>query len=350
MDSIILFLRRALLKFLAVLTLSILINISLIYPSNATSTNFLLKSEFLVSQREVLDDSVVLSEALKSRDVEFSHKQKAFNKETKCVDPPWNWLPPFPPQCPVKKKIGRDDSTRPKGRQGWCSNFNLVELRPIVEEPIVRDSKTSFSTPSQFIEFTTGKALTLWFYIPEIEDFRKKKTIPSIDYSELILLREDGTEVKAILKLPKQRGITRFTFPPELAARVRVEKPEHWIFSVICDPRRPSRNPSVSGWIQKADLSNLSDLYSRLNDSKIDEIQKLQVYAENRLWYETLNSLISLHCKSPNDKVGDESWLAVLGWLKELGINERNIGSSFCNSEQSLQLVSISEKLAPISD
>ena len=51
------------------------------------------------------------------------------------------------------------------------------------------------------------------------------------------------------LSLPESPGIISVSLPQQYS--LLVEKPYFWYFSVICNLDRPSRNPSVNGWIRR---------------------------------------------------------------------------------------------------
>ncbi len=81
--------------------------------------------------------------------------------------------------------------------------------------------------------------------------------------------------------LANQPGIISVSLP--LQSALQIQKFYFWYFSVICDTDRPSRNPSVNGWIQRvpgAPGALAGQDYNR--------------------WYDLLNALASARRQSPN--------------------------------------------------
>jgi hypothetical protein len=86
--------------------------------------------------------------------------------------------------------------------------------------------------------------------------------------------------------LPETGGLVRFTLP-ETATPLAPNQRYNWYFSIICDAEEPSRNPSVSGWIQRT----VADANLALELQTAPKLLRYRVYGEGGIWYDTLASL-----------------------------------------------------------
>lgn len=117
---------------------------------------------------------------------------------------------------------------------------------------------------------------TLWFYIPYTYNENLQ-----IKYAKFALIDEEKRLVTEPIRfqLSEKAGIAQVRVPVSLARG----KVYQWFFSVVCDENKPSRNPSVTGWVQRTEQDN----------QKLGQLSKAYLYyARWGLWYDSLNSLV----------------------------------------------------------
>jgi hypothetical protein len=91
-------------------------------------------------------------------------------------------------------------------------------------------------------------------------------------------------------------------------APLEIGKEYQWELNVICNQEDSSGNMTVNGWIKRVELSPA--LASRLQRATPEE--RLSLYAANRHWYDTLNTLVELRRLRPNDKRIADAWKKLL--------------------------------------
>ncbi|MEH2285140.1 MAG: DUF928 domain-containing protein [Nostoc sp.] len=125
---------------------------------------------------------------------------------------------------------------------------------------------------------------TLWFYIPYKYDEQSQ-----LEYAKLALIDEDKhlVEKPIYFKLPKKPAIAQVRLPISLAKG----KAYQWFFSVLCDENRPSRNPSVTGWIERVEQNNRKF---------VESSQAYIYYARLGLWYDGFTRLAKVYQLTKN--------------------------------------------------
>lgn len=111
-----------------------------------------------------------------------------------------------------------------------------------------------------------------------------------------------GSPGVASLKLPESS-----TLPP-----LAVGKDYRWSIAIVCNPNDRKRDIFAEGWVQRIKPETaLSDKLSKANPSA-----RVDLYAENGIWFETLNTLADLRCTSPNDAALKTSWATLMKSVK----------------------------------
>lgn len=103
-------------------------------------------------------------------------------------------------------------------------------------------------------------------------------------------------------------GIFKFRLPDD-APDLEVDRLYRWIFQVSCNPSASPENEGlqVSGVIVRR--SN-PDLQTKIESASPRE--KVELYAENGLWYDTLNELLKLRCAHPENPDLKVDWASLL--------------------------------------
>jgi hypothetical protein len=162
-------------------------------------------------------------------------------------------------------------------------------------------------------QYTGGLTLEehpiLWFYVP----YYSSKELSS---AKLVLLdAEKNIVFQKKVRLPDTPGIIKLRLPYELA----INKTYIWYFSIICDLQKPTRNPSVKGWIQRVEPTrDLIQQLERIDQQKDDltkQQQKYLAYIQNNIWYETLTNLAESRRNDPLERTFHDDWDALLNAL-----------------------------------
>ena len=82
----------------------------------------------------------------------------------------------------------------------------------------------------------------------------------------------------------------------------------HWYLALICNPSNRSNDIVVQGFIKRVESD--PTLASRLQQATPEE--RIGLYADARLWYETLGALVELRRDRPNDPNLDDAWNTLL--------------------------------------
>jgi len=183
------------------------------------------------------------------------------------------------------------DVTAPGNRQGGTHRGGKLCPPGLSITPLIPESN---------IGLTLADSPTFFVYVPQ--------TSAEIEF---ILLTENGKDIVYETKFKVDKpGIVGISVPAEIDSKKSVEvgKRYEWSFSMVCDPQDRSADLVVQGFVQRIepqptlqrDLAN-TDAMSRLN-----------VYAQNGLWYETLATLAELRRQSPENSMLAGQWTQLL--------------------------------------
>lgn len=162
---------------------------------------------------------------------------------------------------------------------------------------------------------TAYQSPTLWFYIPELPT--------GISTAELMLQQRENDKNKDILNEPiritnlsSESGFLGVDLETVSASPIILEpdKLYSWYFSLICNNKRPSRNPSVSGWIGYEPSVGQTGL-----DNSSDR-QRISKYKADEIWHDALTLSAKLRCNG----MSDTEWFEL---LEEIGIDEDIAGA-----------------------
>ncbi|MEC4815062.1 MAG: DUF928 domain-containing protein [Scytonema sp. PMC 1069.18] len=203
------------------------------------------------------------------------------------------------------KKVA-DGRSRSGAGRGECSNLpitgterQLTALIPPVEISPLPSSLSSSqfeasTTPSKLDSSSTTvwlKSYTIeekpifWFYIPYKYDEQSQ-----LEFAKLAVIDEQKQLNKATpiyFKLPEKPGIVQVKLP----IRLEEKKPYKWFFSIICDKNKPSRNPSVAGWIERLPRQRVQTI--KPSDSILTK--SYYTYARKELWYDAFTQLVQAY-------------------------------------------------------
>ncbi|MBW4635273.1 MAG: DUF928 domain-containing protein [Iphinoe sp. HA4291-MV1] len=185
----------------------------------------------------------------------------------------------------VVKGVQRGGAVR-----GRCSNLNqqIVALVPSTEKGI------------PFVEQTISERPTFWFYIPDLSVSRLN--------TEFVLLDSQDKEVySATFRLKQQPGIINLQLPKTIPA-LKEGNEYRWVFSAICNQENRAADAIVNGRLQRIPVSSALSTQLKTTSPK----ERVSVYTDAKLWYETLTALAELQSSNPQDIQVKTDWANVL--------------------------------------
>lgn len=223
--------------------------------------------------------------------------------------------------CRVTNRRCGDLPQGPEGiTRGDCNALSqdFVAIVPSLENPnqfpnLLNEENTDSNKP--LFGLTTYQSPTLWFYVPKLIKANK---------AELMLqIRENGQnrdvleQVIPINDLPRDSGIWGINLESvtDLPIVLEPNKLYGWYLSLVCNDKRPSRNPSVSGWIAYEpdfDQTTLDMLSNR---------QRISRYKADEIWHDALTLSAKLRCNG----AGDTDWIELvesIGFDEEMAMAE----------------------------
>jgi Domain of Unknown Function (DUF928) len=195
-----------------------------------------------------------------------------------------SYLPPAPAQTnanPPKRIV-----YTPPDRKGTPPAGNQTGSRgncPTTEIPLLALGGNSGYT------LTISESPTFWFYIPYTSDRAKS--------GEFELQDESGKTVdQTPVSLPNAPKIV----PLRLARSLQPNRQYRWYLAIDC-PSQPSLDGVdsegyVTGLVER--ILPTTELEDRLKTAQTP-VERLQIYAQNGIWYDTLAQLAQLYLEQP---------------------------------------------------
>ena len=189
-----------------------------------------------------------------------------------------------------------------------ASNFRL----PSRGAPGPRDSSASRGNlgnivaliPGTNFGYTTEENPSLWVYLP----------YPTQEKVRLTLKDEDNKQVhQQELDLSGNPGIVEISISEDF--KLEVDKVYYWELEVGLESYGNLNNPIIRGGIERVIMDN--SLKGQLEEKS--EQEKLEIYAENGLWFDVLSGLISLHQSNSEDEEIASLWTSL---LQQVGLEE----------------------------
>lgn len=176
--------------------------------------------------------------------------------------------------------------------------------------------------PASGVGATFAEYPTVHWYMPEISTEDK----PELDF----VLKEQGSQqviYSARYTLGKSEdgtlvdtpGIKSLAVPPFAnIPPLEVDQEYQWEVTVICEPNNTSDRSGdlfVHGKIKRVQLDQ--DLILKLQQANLQE--RIALYADNRLWYETVSEIVELRRNRPYDRELAEAWNKLISSVDLLG-------------------------------
>ncbi len=150
--------------------------------------------------------------------------------------------------------------------------------------------------PGTNIGLTIAERPTFWFYVP----YQANPRIP-VEFS--LTDDRENTVYKATFQLTATPGIVGINLPQNTPG-LEIGKRYRWELKIVCDPANLREFESVDGAVERVQLDeSLKQKIERVNGR-----DRILLYAENGLWYDTLTNLIELRRQNPQDAQLTKDW------------------------------------------
>lgn len=218
------------------------------------------------------------------------------------------------PKKSPQKPLGRFSFVQPKlpntgipsGRQrgaagrGNCLNVSvpLTALVPAVHKP-VGDGQFA-ATMINLWGLTAKSHPTLLFYVPYSN--------AAVQNGEFVLQDiEDNDLYRAKINFPSSPSVVKISLA-DMSAPLEIGKMYHWYFKVHCNQQSMSGPIFVEGWVQRVALApKVSDRLAAATP-----FQKIELYAENGIWYDTVADLAQMRLQNPRNGELKADWQQLL--------------------------------------
>ncbi|MCL1470412.1 DUF928 domain-containing protein [Argonema antarcticum] len=162
--------------------------------------------------------------------------------------------------------------------------------------------------PENLVGLTTAQSPTWFFYIPQ----------SSAKEAEFTLRDEKNEQIyKTTLRIPSKSGVISFSIPDlSTSSALEVGKNYRWNLALICSSQDESKVKAIGGYIQIIQPS--ADLVAKLKKAKTMR-DRINIYAQAGIWYDTIATLAKLRRDNPNDADLAKDWASL---LKQIGLNE----------------------------
>lgn len=164
--------------------------------------------------------------------------------------------------------------------------------------------------PGTNIGLTIAERPTFWFYVPYQSNPRSLVEFSLTDDRE-------NTVYKASFQLTATPGIVGINLLPNTPG-LEIGKIYRWKLKIVCDPENPREFESVDGAVERVRLEeNLKQKIEGVNGR-----DRVLIYAQNGLWYDTLTNLIQLRRPNPKDAQLAKDWEDLLQQSPDIALDK----------------------------
>jgi len=158
--------------------------------------------------------------------------------------------------------------------------------------------------PESQVGLTTSQTPSFFVYVPATKD-KIKFTLTDKE--------QEKTFYEEELQPPSGPGIVSINtekMTKKIPDKLEVGKFYRWTFEIIHDASDASANSKVTGWVQLVKPSeNLTAKLAKLKPNEKDLLMKRsRIYAEEGIWQEALQDLITLRQQKPKDSKVNSTW------------------------------------------
>ena len=192
----------------------------------------------------------------------------------------------------------------PKGAPGRRTDAASRSGCPVLSQPV-----TALVPPTN-IGLTLADRPTFWFNIPYQSNSNTLKKFQLLD--------EEETLVYETFPTVETPGIVNINLPNTLPA-LQIGKKYQWVLSFICDPASLETSALVNGYVERVAVT--PELKQKLEAAKTPR-ERILLYAENGLWFDTLTALIAELHNKPTDAQLVKDWQGLLQQSPEVQLPE----------------------------
>lgn len=193
----------------------------------------------------------------------------------------------------------------PKGAPGDRGNAATRDFCAVVGKPPL-----TALVPGTNIGLTISERPTFWFYVPYQANPREL-----VEFS--LTNDQEKTIYKATFQLTATPGIVSISLPPTIPP-LDIGKNYHWVFSYTCNEGKQPSVIAVDGEVERIPLQ--FSLKQKLDGATPRE--RILLYAENGLWYDTLTNLIELRRQHPQDAQLTKDWENLLRQSPDIALDK----------------------------
>lgn len=219
------------------------------------------------------------------------------------------WVPPSGTGAPDNRQAGATRGSgwvppsgtgTPDNRQGGATRGPLICPG---DEPLATGNK---ELTALIPKYSVGKTIaahpTFSWYVPPT----LAKAVEFVLFDEK---KEEEIYSTRLAIAARQPGIISLQLPASAnLLPLQVGKEYSWEFALVCNSLDRSADTWVEGKIQRVQPN--PDLVSKIQQANPQ--QRVALYAQNKLWYETVAALVELRRLNPNDPTLAEAWEKLL--------------------------------------
>jgi Domain of Unknown Function (DUF928) len=212
------------------------------------------------------------------------------------------------------------DEQSDQGNQITPSIMALAPVGTVDENGNVIDSGENEPLPETgFVGgFTIAAQPTFWFYVPYILTSDLASETSSKRVAQFVLLDDSNHPVWNELMNVELQDHPRLVEYP-LPYTLETGRLYNWYFSILCDSDKLSRNPTVRGWVQR--IAPTPELQLALRDAM--RFQQYEAYADNGLWFDTVNAVVNIRRQFPF--IHRDIWTGLLTYFEIPDANQLDI-------------------------
>lgn len=163
--------------------------------------------------------------------------------------------------------------------------------------------------PASGIGQTVAEYPTVFWYMPQTAASALEFVVRDAKVNDVYRVKYAlPRSTQGIVTTPGIRSITLPAFADLLP--LEIGQDYHWELGLICDSVDRSADIVVEGWIRRVKPNPNPTL--ALPNQQTSPQERVAQYADARLWYETLESLIELRRDRPQDSALADAWKTLL--------------------------------------
>lgn len=196
------------------------------------------------------------------------------------------------------EEMPNSDEQMPETREVIPQNREGRTRREGVASCIQGNVPLTALTPVDNVVTTVSGNPSLFWYVPQTR--ARIATFTLFDHQKNRVYR-------TFLPLKSKSGVMKLSLPSTVS--LEMGKNYRWQLTLICNPASLQQDVLVEGTIQRTQLS--SEQQEELAQAK-QSIDKAQVYADAKVWQETITILEQLRREQPNNSMIAENWKELL--------------------------------------